>query len=95
MTKFVSAQAMHSLYPATFQVPDDADLKAIFPGQYVKICTDSERFWVEVTERTGDVLTGRVDNDLIRTDEHGHKCNDLVEFEICNIYAIMGVNNET
>lgn len=81
---------MHKLHPSTFEVPSSFELSLIKPGDFVKICVNEvERFWLHVTERTGDDITGRVDNDLIYTDKHGIKYNDILKVKTHHVYSVM------
>jgi hypothetical protein len=86
---FTDAQAMATMYPATFEAPTTAELASIQPGSLVKICArEAERFWVQVTTRTGNHLSGRVDNDLVYTERHGLTLGDTVTFETRHVYAV-------
>jgi hypothetical protein len=66
---FIDAQAMAREHPDTFFAPDPATLATIRPGDYVKVagsvCSPTERFWVQVTQVTGDRLAGTVQNLLL------------------------------
>jgi hypothetical protein len=75
--EFVDAQAMRIKYPATFGAPSKEDLEAIKAGDHVKICVNDERFWVKITGVNGDIITGRIDNDVIRREL---KFDDIIEF---------------
>jgi hypothetical protein len=88
MAKFVNAQQMAKDHPNTFEAPLQKDLDAIKVGSYVKICVEPERFWVKVTARQDDNLTGEINNDLIASDSHGLFCDMTVEFTVDNIYQI-------
>lgn len=85
---FVDAQEMAIKYPTTFQAPDSVDLENIHPGDYVKVCALRERFWVEVSKVDGDLIEGRVDNDLVCSDEHGLVCDQMIQFEKRHVYSI-------
>ena len=76
---------MQRQHPATFGRPSPAELDNINPGTSVKICAGNERFWTTVTERTGDVLTGTVDNFLLFSRlQYG----DKIKFHPDNIFNI-------
>lgn len=72
---FEDAQAMRIKYPDTFEAPTKEDLDNLKIGDFVKVCIqipnrvgempESERFWIEITKIKGDVITGKVSNDLI------------------------------
>ena len=94
-----NAQQLARLRPLTFEVPVQERLDRVAPGSLVKICAvapqhsgdveaGGERFWVEVMTRQGNRLTGRVDNQLVYTEEHGLSYGDVVAFSIENIYDV-------
>lgn len=62
---FVNAQLMHVLHSSTFDIPSKTALQALKAGDQVKVCVNRERFWVLVTEVTGSIVMGKVDNDLV------------------------------
>lgn len=89
MANFNDAQQMHRTYPATFEAPTSGELAAVRVGSLVKLCADDiERFWVIVTDVKGDRLQGTVDNDLLHSDVHQLKSDDIVSFELRHIYQI-------
>ena len=83
---------MQELHPDTFSAPSQEALAKIAGGSLVKIATihGSERFWVNVTEVVGELVTGTVDNDLLFTEQHGYKDGDMVSFYKHNVYNIYG-----
>lgn len=85
---FVNAQDMAKKYPATFHAPDASTLARIIPGSFVKVCACDERFWALVRVIDGDTITAEVNNDLVRTNEHGLKCGDVITFQFCHVYNI-------
>jgi hypothetical protein len=96
---FRNAQLLARAHPDTFEVPSRERLARVGPGSGVQICAvdlaagdlldaGGERFWVLVTERTGDHLLGRIENHLVATDEHGLSYGDYVSFSLDNIYNI-------
>ena len=89
MATFNDAQEMKKAHPATFFAPTSDALAAVRTRSLVKICADDvERFWVNVTVVEGDRLQGTVDNDLLHTEVHQLKCDDVVAFELRHIYQI-------
>ena len=89
MTIFNDAQELKKRFPTTFEAPSPAELAALHAGSIVKICADDvERFWVIVTQVDGDRLQGTIDNDLLRSNVHKLKSDDLVSFELRHIYQI-------
>ena len=85
--RFINAQIMHVLHPATFQVPSQFELDALKPHDHVKVNHGKERFWVLVTQINGERITGVVDNDLIN--RHPFECGDTIQFKKCNAYAVI------
>ena len=89
MAIFNDAQEMNKMYPATFDAPSSNELAAVHAGSLVKICADDvERFWVIVTDVEGNQLRGTVDNDLMHSDVHQLKSDDVVSFELRHIYQV-------
>lgn len=90
--QLINAAAMASAHPATFEVPSKAVLAGLKPGRLVKVAvrlgTNAERFWVELTEIKGAILTGRIDNDLLGAGLHGLAYNDTIRFSSANVYAV-------
>ncbi len=82
---FVDAQQMKQMHPGTFEAPDHYDLGALKIGDTVKICAYQERFWVEITEINGTIITGRIDNILITP---LLKYNETIQFESRHIFDI-------
>ena len=86
---FVNAQEMHRAHPDTFDAPSVADLNSISVGDIVKVCANEcERFWTTVTAVDGDMITATVNNDLVLTDQHGLRCDDVIEFHRDCVYSI-------
>lgn len=91
-----NAAQMAREHPATFERPSERQLAKIKVGTLVKVAIRAEmgpvgkveRFWVEVTERAGRILTGRIDNDLLGVLTHGLKLHDVIQFHTDNVYAI-------
>ena len=89
MAIFNDAQELQKSYPDTFQAPSPDELKALRVGSLVKICADDvERFWVIVTHLQGGQLQGTIDNELVKTEMHRLRCDDVVSFERRHIYEI-------
>lgn len=72
--------------PSTFDYPERY-IKSLVPGNFVKICHNEERFWVELLDVDGDELSGRIDNDLVMPQPF--KCDDLITFEKRHIYQVL------
>ena len=94
---FTNAQQMAATNPATFSAPSMADLQAVRPGGYVKVCAEAggqgERCWVAVEDvrqtPAGPLFAGRIDNNLIYTKLHGLRCGDVVVVEPFQVYQVM------
>lgn len=90
--KITNAQEMARKHPDTFKAPVLAELDAIKPGNFVKICVvennkGGERFWVKVVERDHVNVTGIVDNVLV--DIKSFQLGDKIEVKLTDIYSIM------
>lgn len=59
------AQAMALEYSGTFDAPSPAQLAGVDAECHVKVCRNSERFWVLVTGRSGKKIFGVVCNALL------------------------------
>jgi hypothetical protein len=79
--------------PGTFEVPDMASVEALEPGDFVKVIVGRERFWVKLLNVSAGKrhirLTGRIDNDLVMTDEHGLQLGDTVRFQPQHVIDII------
>ncbi len=71
-------------FPETFEVPSDAELRAMKPGDYVKVARNGERFWVRLDGYVGRKWHGTVSNDLVLNDDL--KLGDSIFFARKNIY---------
>lgn len=88
LDKEIAALKSETLPDINSLPPDNVHL--IVPGTYVQIRRAPERFWVEVKEVVGDMVVGRVDNDLLHSDIHGYRDNDTIRFKVNEILKIMG-----
>ena len=79
------AKALARAHPDTFEVPSDAVLKKIKPGDHVKLARNNERFWVYVTGFEKRRIHGTVDNDLLRNDDL--PIGTAIYFQKKNIYS--------
>jgi len=85
---FVNAIEMHKQHPYSFSIPTSQDIAHLKIGDFVKICNDSERFWVIIQSidiKTGQ-MTGMIDNDLIGNP--GYDYGDVILFHRKNIYDL-------
>jgi uncharacterized protein YegJ (DUF2314 family) len=88
--KLTDAQEMHRQYPVTFQVPTEAELDAIKPGDCVKAgfidATGEERMWVLVLGTEGDRILGTLNNYPVETPmEFGQPVN-MERRHVCAIW---------
>ena len=93
----VNAAEMARQYPNEFEAPAPEELTMLKIGDFAKVCilrqskqqlgipTTGERFWVQITNIAGPILTGRVDNDL--DPACSLQFNDYIQFGLDNIYA--------
>lgn len=65
LSGLIDAQAMARKHPDSFDAPKMDELQNLTAGDLVKICRNSERFWVIVTDSSGGFITGLVNNHLI------------------------------
>lgn len=72
-------------YPETFILPAPSAIKKLKPGDWVKLSTPGERFWVRVSGFEGRKWFGQVASDLITSDL---KLGDTLQFYRKNIYDI-------
>ena len=73
----------------TFEVPSDATLRRIKPGDFVKIARKGERFWVRLDGFIKRKLFGTVDNVLLINQDI--KLGDQIFFQKKNIYDVIFV----
>ncbi len=84
--EFEDAQQLAKQYPDTFYAPDEDILSRIKSGDFIKVCTLNERFWIEVTSVSEGKITARVDNELLMDELH---YNDIIEIEPRHVYDIL------
>ena len=89
MLSFEDAQENKKENPATFDAPSKQELEDIKVGDNVKVCIGGERFWNVVTEVNENEVKAIINNDLVCTDKHGYSLDDVIEFEMRNIYSIL------
>jgi len=71
----------------TFNVPSDATLKKIKPGDFAKIARNGERFWVKIEGFMKRKIFGSVDNILMLNDDL--KLGDKILFQKKHIYDVI------
>jgi hypothetical protein len=86
---FVDAQEMRILHPDTFYAPTLEDLQELKDGDWVKVCTEDERFWCIVVEIKGDQLACVIDNDLVYSHRHGLYYGNIITVRKNNVYDII------
>jgi len=87
MHNFINAQEMAKKYPDTFKVPSLEELSKIKQDDLVKVCLNSERFWVKIVEVHEDEIIGEVDNQLFEEQPFG--LGDIITFKREHIYSTM------
>lgn len=85
----VDAQAMALANPDTFTVPSEMDLASLKTGDYVKVCRNSERFWVEIVTAEPRLIYGIVTNRLIDPDNEDLIQGAPLTCERRHIYSVM------
>lgn len=90
----MSGLERHREAPGTFWVPDAEEKALIQPGDLVKLMWSvsrlgGERMWVEVTERRGDRLVGKLSNwpvfAFMNPDERiRFAIDDIIDYELMN-----------
>ena len=76
---------MARAHPETFDYAPKQVLDSIRPGNQVKICDGSERFWVRVTKRDlGGLFVGEIENCLLADTPYGF--GDRIRFGVENVY---------
>lgn len=99
----------HRLHPTTFNIPSDEAIRALGPGDYVKICVrgpdfvkgvNGERFWVRLTDvfKVTRYLSfhGIVEQvDMVFAAYHGVKHDDKLRFQDKHVLAIMAQSERT
>jgi hypothetical protein len=82
----VNAWEKAKAHPDRFEVPHPSVLRNLRAGDFVKVCDDRERFWLQiVARRAGDIFLARVVNALLFSDL---ELGDFVELHACNIYDV-------
>jgi hypothetical protein len=90
-----SGVVQNELYPATFQIPEEAKRREVVPGDFVKVQFEyvyedpatakemaggGERMWLEVVGFNGPYLVGRLRNDPTGAVEHDLSFDSMVAF---------------
>ena len=78
-----NAALMALEYPETFSLPSVSAIKKLKVGDWVKLSTPQERFWVKVSGFEGKKWFGQVANKLIYSDVD---LGDTIQFYRKNIY---------
>ncbi len=80
------------------KVIEDGRTKLGLPkeNEFVKIGRSGERFWVEVifVDILNKMVTGVVDNDLLKTSIHGLDYKDVIIFHASEIIEILDSDDE-
>ncbi len=85
----VNATEMARQYPDTFEQPPKSELDKLQRGDLAKVSDHHERFWVIITQRDGDIFTGKIDNHVgLGLGRQPYRCGDLLRFGTDNIYQL-------
>jgi hypothetical protein len=83
----INAAQMARQYPDTFGRPPKSELDKLQRGDFAKVSDNQERFWVIITQRDGDIFTGKIDNH-VGLGGQPYRCGDLIRFSTDNIYQL-------
>ena len=83
---WVDVPQAHANYPDRFTKPASSLLEQVTIGTSVKVSNGQERFYVNVTQVDGDVIIGKVDNQLVI--ERPYNYGDLVQFTKTNVLDV-------
>lgn len=85
----VNVEAMRLTFRTTFQIPPRSRREKLRVGDFAKVATSGERFWVCVERVTAPgCYVGRVDQELAFSHLHRIKDGDALQFSAVNIYDI-------
>ena len=82
----LDATAQHAATPDTFKLPCDHRLDQLKPGDFVKVCRNNERFWIQVSGRRGNTIDGLVANILGNPDNYDLPVDAPVTLERRHVY---------
>lgn len=85
----VDAEKMARDNPGTFSIPLGRDTLAA--GDLAKVSCCGERFWCIVVMVRDGLYFGRIDNNLILSEQHGLLFGDLIRFAPRNVHQIQRV----
>ena len=72
----------------SFGLPNIEELKNLKAGDFVKVIASPERFWVEIDGKTEGGYIGKINNQLVMTEKHGHQYGDVIFVSTENICQI-------
>ncbi len=81
-------------FPESFTLPDAEEIRLLKQGDFVKVCHNSERFWVEIMVGEQNTFIGRIANVLVSNllglgeSESDIQLNDFIWLQAENIYCI-------
>lgn len=84
--KLIDAAKMHDQFPATFQLPSKEAVRRLGPGDFAKVSTKTDRFWVRVIKHKGSKFEGIVDSNLVGTP--GLHLGDRIAFESRHVHDV-------
>jgi len=73
----------------SFKIPTADERGGRKVGDYVKVCADSERFWVRITAVEPGFYTGVIDQDLVHSRKHGLNDGDVIRLVPDNIIGLL------
>lgn len=72
----------------TFDLPDIEQLKNLKVGDFVKVISSPERFWVQIEEVIENGYVGKIDSHLVCTEQHGYQYGDTISVGNENICQV-------
>ena len=72
----------------SFDLPGIEELKNLKVGDFVKVISSPERFWVQIDGTTENGYVGKIDSHLVCTEHHGHQYGDVIFVQPENICQI-------
>jgi len=91
---YLDGVAHSEKHPDTFHIPSDKVKAKIEKGYWVKVGFvhpkgNTERLWVYVIERLGDLIRGTIDNDPVLFAKSSLECGQIVTLTVDHVLGIL------
>jgi hypothetical protein len=73
--------------------PTRKQLDNLTTGQFIKLLDNEERFWAIIFSITEDMITAKVDTDLVK--EHSFKCDDIITVNKKDIIGLLPASDSS